>query len=204
MDDGYMGSGKVIISAMSKYGIDNFKKDILETFDTTEAMYAREKEIVTDEFLLREDTYNLRRGGGGGFDYINKNKLHGFSNTELAVQGRIAADIIMESNFGSEWRSTISKRGNVALKKKRADNPQFNDHMMNHAKQNVKKSARQANTPESIEKKKATFRLIGHQQGVKNSQYGKMWITDGVDSKMIWKNDIIPQGWKKGRIISSK
>ena len=36
-------------------------------------MYAKEKEIVTEEFILREDTYNLRRGGYGGFDYINKN-----------------------------------------------------------------------------------------------------------------------------------
>ena len=83
LDDGYMGSGKVINSAISKYGIDNFTKTILETFETKEQMFAREREIVTEEFLMREDVYNLRRGGLGGFDYINesgipkfKDKLH--------------------------------------------------------------------------------------------------------------------------------
>lgn len=72
LDDGYMGSGKIIRRAILKHGIENFKKDILEFFDTPERMYSREKEIVTEEFLARSDVYNLRRGGTGGFDYINK------------------------------------------------------------------------------------------------------------------------------------
>jgi dissimilatory sulfite reductase (desulfoviridin) alpha/beta subunit len=66
MNDGYMGSGKIIRSAITKHGISNFSKVILETFENAEAMYAREKEVVNEEFLLREDTYNIRRGGTGG------------------------------------------------------------------------------------------------------------------------------------------
>lgn len=75
LNDGYMGSGKVIKRAIEKYGLDSFVKTILETFDTVEQMYAREKEIVNDEFLSRTDVYNLRRGGTGGFDFINSNNL---------------------------------------------------------------------------------------------------------------------------------
>ena len=37
-----MGSGKTIRSAIQKHGISNFSKVILETFDSAEAMYARE------------------------------------------------------------------------------------------------------------------------------------------------------------------
>ncbi len=69
LDDEYMGSGKVIKKAIEKYGLSNFEKEILEMFDTQEEMYAREKEIVNEEFLAREDTYNIIRGGKGGWDY---------------------------------------------------------------------------------------------------------------------------------------
>ena len=72
VEDGYMGSGKVIKDAIKKYGIENFTKTILEEFESQEAMFAKEKEIVDEEFLLRDDTYNLRRGGNGGFDHINR------------------------------------------------------------------------------------------------------------------------------------
>lgn len=36
--------------------------------------------------------------------------------------------------------------------------------------------------------------------GTKNSQYGTMWITNGSQNKKIKKSELIPQGWKKGRI----
>jgi len=42
---GYMGSGKVIRAAIAKHGAHNFEKVILETFETSEAMYARENRL---------------------------------------------------------------------------------------------------------------------------------------------------------------
>lgn len=33
----------------------------------------------------------------------------------------------------------------------------------------------------------------------KNSQYGTMWITDGLENKKINKDDRIPENWYKGR-----
>lgn len=59
-----------------------------------------------------------------------------------------------------------------------------------------------AKTPEAIKKKKQTFKEIKHQQGEKNSQYGKMWITNGTKKGTcrINKNEPIPDGFRKGRI----
>jgi hypothetical protein len=39
------------------------------------------------------------------------------------------------------------------------------------------------------------------QLGTKNSQYGTMWITNGSINKKIKKNDYIPNGWYKGRLV---
>lgn len=36
------------------------------------------------------------------------------------------------------------------------------------------------------------------QSGIGNSQFGSIWITDGKSDKKI-KDDIIPEGWRKGR-----
>lgn len=59
-----------------------------------------------------------------------------------------------------------------------------------------------ARKPESNQKRKTTLAKIKHQQGEKNSQYGKMWITNGTKegSYRIDKCDSIPDGYRKGRI----
>ena len=76
INDGYMGSGKRLRDSIKHHGLDKFTKEILETFQSSEEMYAREKDIVTEEFIASEDTYNLRVGGTGGFDYIRKMGLN--------------------------------------------------------------------------------------------------------------------------------
>ena len=63
--DNYMGSGKAINAAINKYGSENFEKSILHCFDSEDKAYLKESEIVTAEFVKREDTYNLIVGGEG-------------------------------------------------------------------------------------------------------------------------------------------
>ena len=116
MEDGYMGSGKVILRAYEKYGIDNFTKVILETFDNSELMFAREKEVVTDEFLLREDTYNLRRGGFGGFDYINKSgmpKMLG-KNHSNETKDKLSKAMVERRKNGTAPKMTEEVRKNIS------------------------------------------------------------------------------------------
>jgi hypothetical protein len=35
--------------------------------------------------------------------------------------------------------------------------------------------------------------------GETNSQFGSMWITNGVENRKLKKDSIIPEGWTKGR-----
>jgi hypothetical protein len=37
------------------------------------------------------------------------------------------------------------------------------------------------------------------QKGEGNSQFGKCWITNEIESKKIHKGDLIPEGWRLGR-----
>ena len=76
LNDNYMGSGKLIKQAVEKYGFNNFKKEILFIYNNPKQMYLKEAEIVDEEFLKRDDVYNLVPGGHGGWDYINSNKLN--------------------------------------------------------------------------------------------------------------------------------
>lgn len=69
--DSYMGSGPLIRKAIDKYGIGNFKKDILFIFETKSDAYAKESELVNSLFISRSDTYNLTLGGYGSWAHID-------------------------------------------------------------------------------------------------------------------------------------
>ncbi len=43
LEDGYMGSGKHIKRAIKKYGVSNFKKEILNFYNTSEELNEAEK-----------------------------------------------------------------------------------------------------------------------------------------------------------------
>jgi len=65
INDCYMGSGKAIGHALKKYGSGSFVRNILLFCKTSEDMYKAEEQIVNEEFVLREDTYNITVGGKG-------------------------------------------------------------------------------------------------------------------------------------------
>jgi hypothetical protein len=177
LDDGYMGSGKIIQHAIKKHGVENFTKVILEIFDDSISMYAREKEVVTAEFLSRDDVYNLRRGGLGGWDHLNDGSE---AQKQRIFNAGIKSQEIMRKNkigvHSDDWVSPWV----------------YNKDLQ-----------RLGVTPESRRKavisQKITYEIIGHQKGESNSQFGMMWITDGVNNRKIKKFDPIPIGWIKGR-----
>jgi hypothetical protein len=82
LEDGYMGSGKLIKRAIEKYGIHNFEKSILGIFSSKEEAEAYEAKIVDKEFTLREDTYNLQIGGNVRITYGENNPFFGKTHSD--------------------------------------------------------------------------------------------------------------------------
>jgi hypothetical protein len=81
IDDDYFGSGVALRKAIKKHGKENFVKEILFVFDSEDEMNKKEKEIITEEFVRRKDTYNLGVGGEGGPHF--KGKKHNSETKKL-------------------------------------------------------------------------------------------------------------------------
>lgn len=86
LDDGYIGSGLIIKRAIQKYGKENFKKEILEWFDNANSLYQRERELVTEEFVNRDDNYNLGLGGKNQIYYGEDNPFYGKSHNKETIE----------------------------------------------------------------------------------------------------------------------
>lgn len=63
INDGYMGSGTRIKPAYKKYGIENFTKEIISFFDTTQELYEYERTIVNEDLIKDDNCYNIKLGG---------------------------------------------------------------------------------------------------------------------------------------------
>lgn len=66
----YLGSGKILKQAIEKYGIENFKKEILEVCSSLEELDERERFWIR-ELNAIEEGYNLTDGGTGGDTWSN-------------------------------------------------------------------------------------------------------------------------------------
>lgn len=189
LDDDYLGSGTYLWRAIRKYGKENFKKEILEYCETRALVAEREKELVNEKLLKEELCMNLKPGGRGGF------------SREDAKKGRQATDLILQQKFGNEWRSILSQRTANKLKndpiamKKKIDKILATQkaigfkHTSFKGQQHTEESKRKIGEVNSLK-----------QKGEGNSQYGSMWITNGVENKKIKKEETIPEGFTKGRI----
>lgn len=60
----YHGSGAALRKDYKKYGRTKFIKEVLFSYDNIDDMLNKEKELVNEDFIKRNDTYNIILGGG--------------------------------------------------------------------------------------------------------------------------------------------
>jgi len=188
LDDGYMGSGKLIKAAIQKYGFENFVKEILYVFNNEKDMKTKEKELV----VLNEMSYNLCEGGRGGFSFINKNSLnYKFTKEESK---KATTERLFNPDKKEKWLRAYYnsiKTPEHKAKMKFVSRWMIGDNNPSK-RQDVKDKISKA--------KKGKSSGVG----VKNSQYGTCWVTNGQENKKIKKEELdnfIELGYYKGRIL---
>lgn len=183
LNDGYLGSGKILRYSINKYGIENHKIERLEFFENNEDLAQRESEIINESLLKDPLCMNLIFGGFGSWKFINSN-------------------IEMQKRKG--------KKANEKIRWLIKNDPEWVEKRFKNMSEAQKESyikGRKIILPPSqkgkIHKKESKIK-IGlansiKQKGKNNSQYGTIWITNGNKNIKINKNNVIPIGFYPGR-----
>lgn len=69
--DGYLGSGYSLKLSIDKYGVENFIRETLYSFEDSRDAYLKESELVDEKYINRSDTYNISLGGSGAPSRLN-------------------------------------------------------------------------------------------------------------------------------------
>ena len=110
--DDYLGSGKYIKAAIAKYGELGFRKDVLFIYLDPESAFAKEDEFIQCYRGLDPLCMNLRKGGSGGFDWINKN---GLGSKEGRKRGMKTLQAKIKGDDELNRRVTAARQRNISL-----------------------------------------------------------------------------------------
>lgn len=196
LDDDYMGSGKIIRKAIEKYGVDNFRKEIMEFFSDYESMMSREREIINEEFLSRDDVYNLKIGGTGGFEYITKNRL----NLTREVLSKRTESIRLNHKLNPRKVVGVPHTGETKMHLS-AVRKQFFANGGEHPRGMLGKSHKEETKRHVSLVLKEKSSMIG-KKGLDHPTGGTKWYNNG--QKHI-RSDVHPgAGWIEGRIFKER
>lgn len=165
LDDGYMGSGIAIMRAVKKHGVNNFQKEIIQFFNTESEAYEYELQIVNEEYVAREDTYNMTLGGrkpparkGVKLDDKTKERFKQIANTPKRKQassdgGKIGILHVKENGWSQE---AIAKR--VKIRQER---------------EGYSRDMSSCHTPEALAKRNQTRKINGVKYNTVNANSPK-------------------------------
>ena len=199
LEDGYLGSGTYFSRALEKYGKENFEREILEYCNSDEEMHNAEARYITEDVVNDKKSYNLKLGGFGGWDYVNKI----LTVEEMKRRGKLGSiafkEKLKDPEYYEKWHQMMVKV-NASQSKRNKAGESLKEHWKlhgaawtgKHHKESTKRKIGEANSK--------------HQKGSGNSQYGTCWISNTLIKKSItikkeFLFDYISEGWIKKRII---
>lgn len=179
LNDGYLGSGQRLWKSINKHGKENHSIEILEFLPNREALMKREAELITEYMLKDPNCMNLIYGGTGGnvgangevFGGDKFRAVHQYRKEHPEILSNLATKTFTNAWNTPEFREKMSKKKPFLNKKHSSE---------------TKKKIGEANSLK--------------QKGSNNSQFGTMWITNGVKNKKVKKDSDLPNDWRRGRI----
>jgi hypothetical protein len=193
LEDGYLGSGKILWYSIRKHGKAAHTKEILEFLQDRESLKKREFELVTLASLADPICMNLKIGGEGGFP--PGVGLIGFMNTEHQLKCSSAGGRTTnpaKSQKARELMNTLNKN-------------QMADGSFRSIQVNCNWLGRQHKT-ETKDRIAKTNSI--KQGGSSNSQFGTKWMTHPENGTVKVSANEVPKylelGYFSGRKKADK
>ena len=231
LEDGYMGSGHRLKEAMKLFGKENFKKEIVKTFETREKASEYEALMVTENLVHDNKCYNIKCGGDYGTtsgtilvkDKYDKwlrvtptdkqyldGQLCGVTKGIIPVYNLESEKyelVSLQEYYGNKDKYITSMKGKIVVKDDsgKTFSVDSNDERYLSGELVFVWSGKK-HTEKTKEKIRQHHLLSGHQKGSKNSQFGTCWITKNGDNKKISRLEVeqyTSNGWKLGRCIGN-
>jgi hypothetical protein len=207
LDDGYFGSGKVLIKAIKKYGKENFKKEIIEQFESREHASIQEELIVNEDFIKRVDTYNCKIGG-------DNSGILGYKFSDEALSKRTMSRKNFKHSEETKARMKNNMLGHIVSDETKnklsiTSLAYWNDFTIDKSERNKKISNSNKNkifTDETKNKirmarKKQIFTSESKNK-MRLAQLGKSWYHNSeLKVSKCFRPNEVPENWIKGRVF---
>ena len=189
-DEHYYGSGKLWKSDLEKYGKENIKREILCFGFSREELNELEKYYIKLYNTQDEDVgYNIHKGGQGGNSINDTEKWSEMHKG--AKNGRYHKEVTLETRLKISAATKGLNKGVKNPKKGRPGKPKppgFGDKISAYLTGRVK-------TGDAL----INIRKGNKITALKNK--GKQIYNNGINEKRFFPNDIIPEGYIKGRLF---
>ena len=232
LEDKYFGSGTRLKTAIKKYGKNSFEKRIIKFFATRDEASDYEASVVTESLVLDKKCYNIKQGGDYGLTtgtVLVKDKNHTFHRIQRDDEEYLSGDLVpFMTGECVVFDKVENEQKIIPVKEFREESDRYESIfkdtvLVKDANNNIfrvnsdderyltgklkplwlgKKHSRTTK-----EKMSNSHKANSDQVGVKNSQYGTCWITNGVKNLKIKKEDLeeyVRNGWAKGRKIKEE
>lgn len=215
LDNSYIASGLVINESIKKYGLENFKRELIDTADTLEELNQKEKYYIKVFNSIAPNGYNLTEGGDGVVSPSEevRNKMAakklGTKQSEETKQKRIKK--LKQIEHTKEWVSKISQaRKGQGIPElciiKSAERLSGTSWYNNGIEENryLEKDVPEGWVKGRLNGYHPTTLGYKHSKETKQKSHDKMvkkiWFNNGIEEIRLDIDSPVPEGYIKGRI----